>query len=86
MKLFEYLLSERPIVAGETPAIRQIVSAEEVSFYSPDDAASLARAVGEAALHPETMAGKIAAAKRKGLSASWSSRAQRILSFIESTV
>lgn len=86
MKLFEYLLSKRPVVASKTPAIGQIVSSEEVQFYTPDDAASLAQEVRNAVTHPEAFEEKCVAAVRKGLAFSWSSRAERIINFIEPAI
>lgn len=82
MKLFEYLLSERAIVASDTPAIRHIVSHEEVFMYEPDTAESLVRAVREAVTPSGSVEKRISAARRKGRTFSWKGRAERILSNI----
>ena len=79
MKLFEYLLSERAIVASDTPAIRQIVSEQEVFLYEPDNAQSLAAAVREAVLQTADTQERISKARRKGEIHTWGGRARRIL-------
>lgn len=79
MKLFEYMTAGRNIVAAKTPAIEQIVSEEEVFFYTPDDAADLARQVMEA----QTVDTKKAAAQATlAEKHTWAARASRILEFI----
>lgn len=83
MKLFEYLLSERAIVASDTPAIRQIVSEREVLLYQPDNAESLAFKVREAVSPTESSHKKVTMAREKGEAHSWKNRAKRILSSIE---
>ncbi len=77
MKLFEYLLSKRPIIASKTPALQDIVSEAEVHFYKPDDAISLAASVSQAL----SIAGAplIERAYSKGLHYSWKRRAGAIL-------
>lgn len=42
LKLFEYMASGTPIVAAEVPAIKEIVSTNEVCFFKPDDPTDLA--------------------------------------------
>lgn len=81
MKLFEYLLSGRPIVASKTPALEQIVSDREVFFYEPDDVHSLAQAVHAAAYAPHT--DMVERARVKGQTFSWSDRAKRVAHFIQ---
>ena len=83
MKLFEYLLSGRAIVASGTPAIRQIVSEQEVLFYEPDNAKDLADKAAYAIGHGADVAGRIAAAERKGHGISWKARAERIKEFMQ---
>ena len=83
MKLFEYLLSERAIVASDTPAIREIVGDEEAIFYRPDDAKDLADNIRSAVSPSADMQKKIITARRKGESFSWQGRALRIIRFME---
>jgi len=82
MKLFEYLLSERTIVASDTPAIREIISEKEALFYTPDSAENLAAKVHEAIESPTAMNERIAAAAKLGHHYSWHGRAERILQFM----
>jgi glycosyltransferase involved in cell wall biosynthesis len=82
MKLFEYLLSRRPIVASRTPAIEQIVSSGEVQLYEPDNAADLAQKVQGAVQMSDTIEKQTERAEAKGKGFSWKSRAARIKEFI----
>jgi glycosyltransferase involved in cell wall biosynthesis len=86
MKLFEYLLSERCIVASDTPAIRQIVSNKEAFLYEPDSAEDLAAKVSEAVLRSPLILEKISKARKKGEIYSWSGRAKRIIKSIQNTL
>jgi glycosyltransferase involved in cell wall biosynthesis len=86
MKLFEYFVAARPIIASGTPAIRSIVSDTEVQFYEPDNAEDLAAQAIKIIDHPENFTAKVAAAKLLGAAHSWSGRASRITDFIKNTV
>ncbi len=81
MKLFEYLLSERPIVAARTPAITSVVTDEEVFFYEPDAPESLARAIEEA-LTSTSAQGRTTHARTLGLTFNWRGRGSRITKFM----
>lgn len=82
MKLFEYLLSGRSIVASATPAIREIVSDREVLLYEPDNAEDLAKQISQAATAFSAGALRIARAEEKGRSFSWQARASRVAAFV----
>ena len=86
MKLFEYLLSGRVIIASDTPAIREIVSGDEVLFYRPDDAKDLSAKVRYAMAHQADIRNLEESAGRKGTSFSWNRRAERIVTFLEKTM
>lgn len=45
LKLFEYMVSGRPIVCSDIPSLREVLGGEEAVFFKPDDPASLAQAV-----------------------------------------
>lgn len=77
MKLFEYLASGRPVVAADTPALRSLVSEQEVEFYVPDDPDDLARKISAAISNPESFNGL-----QKAREHTWSKRAERISAFI----
>jgi|CXWL01.1.fsa_nt_gi glycosyltransferase involved in cell wall biosynthesis len=86
MKLFEYLATGRPIIASGTPAIREIVSENEVFFYEPDNAQDLGRAVQYTIAHGTELVSRTAAAQRLAAASSWRARAGRIIWFIEANV
>lgn len=48
MKLFEALQSGAVVIASDTPAIREVVDDDEVVFFKPDDARSLADKIKDA--------------------------------------
>jgi glycosyltransferase involved in cell wall biosynthesis len=82
MKLFEYLLAARPIVASGTPAIRSIVDETAVLFYEPDDAKSMAARIKEALMGGTRIEAMTEAALRRGQAYAWSARAERIRRFL----
>lgn len=45
MKLFEYMASDRPIVASDIPSIREVANDAEVLFVTPDDPRALAEGI-----------------------------------------
>jgi len=83
MKIFEYLASRRPVIIGGTPVMRSLVSPEEVSFYEPDDAESLARVVREVLKEKEKSKTMSARGYEAAQRHSWRARAERILAFIQ---
>ncbi len=83
MKLFEYLATGRPIVASNTPALREIVSEKEVYFYEPDDAHQLARMVQSAVGDGTQSVLRAGAAHRLAEGFSWRARAERVKQFVE---
>lgn len=83
MKVFEYMASNRPIVASRTPALQSILSESEVYFYTPDDAVDMAAKVREAIAHTRREVTERAHAK--ALTHAWNKRATRILEFIDKT-
>lgn len=78
MKLFEYLASERPIVASDLPSIREILP-DTIGYYSaPDSASALTIAIRQAIADPEA---RDRARRGRDLVAQyeWGMRAERIL-------
>ena len=86
IKLFEYMAMERPIVAIDSPAIRDIVSEEDAYFYKPDDAGSLARSIDDAFADAGRASKKAASARRKIERYDWNNRAKAILEFITRSI
>lgn len=82
MKLFEYLASDRPVVAADTPALRSLISDHEALFYTSDDADDLARKISEACSHPDVS--KIERGRQHAREHLWSRRAERICAFMAS--
>jgi glycosyltransferase involved in cell wall biosynthesis len=78
MKLFEYMASERSIVASDLPSVREILPADAGYFAKADDADSFARSIREA-LGESDSAARIARARSVVDSYTWKKRAERIL-------
>ncbi|MBX4210685.1 glycosyltransferase [Candidatus Parcubacteria bacterium] len=83
MKLFEYMAMEKPIIAADTPAIRQIVTENEVTFYSPDDAEDLAKKISFVFENGDRVKAKTMHAEQAVKKFSWYERAQSVISFIQ---
>lgn len=82
LKLFEYMASERPIVASDLPSLREVLNENNSLLVEPGRAESLAGGIKRVLSDPE-LGGKIAA--RAGEDArkySWEKRAERIMEFI----
>lgn len=52
VKMFEYMASQRPIIASDLPSIREILNEETCFFFKPDDPKDFARAILEAKNKP----------------------------------
>lgn len=83
LKLFEYMASDRPIVASNVPAIREFVSEQEVKFFKADDADNLAAAVEEVIDNEENAGNLSRNALEKAKKLTWENRAQTILNKIK---
>lgn len=82
MKLFEYMACGVPIVAVNTPAVREIASEKNAYLYEPDDAQSLARAI-KAACEDPTAPARAGQALIDVRRYTWRNRAERVIRFIE---
>lgn len=82
MKCFEYMASNRPIIASATPANREIVSREEVLFYEPDNFNDLAEKIRYGLGHKDEMEKRVARAYEKVKEFAWEKRSKSILEFI----
>ncbi|HCB35633.1 MAG: hypothetical protein A2W52_01670 [Candidatus Taylorbacteria bacterium RIFCSPHIGHO2_02_49_25] len=78
LKLFEYMASERPIVASRLPSLEEVVNERDVAFFEPNSAKDLARALrlvmGDTAL-AESLA---QSARRKVEAYTWDTRMKNI--------
>lgn len=81
LKLFEYMASERPIVATDLPAVRDVLSEREAYLAEPT-AAGIATAIEDALTHPEEAARRVRAARAAVEHYSWDTRARAILAFV----
>ena len=82
IKLFEYMASNRPIVASDLPSIREILNEENAVFFSPDNPESLASSVKKV-LENQPLADKISrACLEKIKEYTWEKRAKNITDFI----
>jgi glycosyltransferase involved in cell wall biosynthesis len=81
-KLFEYMASERPIVAVDLPVLREILEDDAACFVEPDDPERLARAIS-GLLDDERRAVAMAThARRRVEQFTWEARARLVLEFI----
>jgi glycosyltransferase involved in cell wall biosynthesis len=83
MKLFEYMASGTPIVASDLPSIREIVDDSIVSFFAPDDPASLAETIGRVLYNYPEAEAKARLARERVKPYSWKRRAEAITHFID---
>ncbi|MBI2989753.1 MAG: glycosyltransferase family 4 protein [Candidatus Magasanikbacteria bacterium] len=83
LKLFEYMVSGRPMICSDIPSLREVLSDEEAVFFKPDDPASLAEAIEQVFKH---FAEREKAANTLQLKArslyGWPARARNIADFI----
>ncbi|MEK7108847.1 MAG: glycosyltransferase family 4 protein, partial [Patescibacteria group bacterium] len=78
MKLFEYMAAGKPIVASDVPALREVLDESACYFFAPDNAESLAAAIGAALGDPEAPT-KAARAREEVKRYTWDARATAVL-------
>lgn len=83
MKLFEYMASDRPIVASDIPSIREVVDDATVVFVSADDPKALADGILRALSDTLASAQMARRAFEKVRSNTWEARAVEICSFFD---
>lgn len=83
LKLFFYMASGRPIVAGDTPDVREVLKhGENALLCRPDSADSLVAGI-RAVMGDTALAGRLgAAAQAESRDFTWHSRAQRIAAIV----
>ncbi len=82
LKLFEYMASQRPIVATNLPSVREILDDQSTVFVQPDKAEALAEGI-KRVLTDQILAQRIAdQAYRKVQKYTWPKRVQAILDYI----
>jgi glycosyltransferase involved in cell wall biosynthesis len=79
LKLFEYLMMGRPIVASDLPALREVLTHEETALLVPaGDPTALAGAVTRLMDDPALAASLAARARALAPAFTWSARAARL--------
>lgn len=82
LKLFEYMASERPIVASDVPSVREILNENNAVFFSPDEPKSLAEKV-ESIFKDKSKADSLSKRARKDVEEyTWDKRAKRLINFL----
>ncbi len=83
MKIFEYMISGRIIIASNTPAIREVLSEKESILYEPDDFNDLKNKILNINFDSSETKSIIKQARIKADYYSWSNRVERIGSFVQ---
>lgn len=81
LKLFEYMVSNTPIIASSLPSIKEVVNESEVNFFMPDDFTNLAEKIKES-MCDKNIQKKARKAHIKSKQYSWKNRAEKIVNFI----
>lgn len=82
MKLFEYMASDRPIVASDLPSLREILSEENSVLVEPDNPRLLAEGIRQLLDSSELAKRLSTQASQQVLNYSWDKRAQAIIDFV----
>lgn len=83
LKMFEYMASDRPIIASDLPSIREILNEENCLFCCPGDFEDLAKKIKQILNNP-IFAEKISRQALYDVTQySWDKRAQKIIEFID---
>lgn len=83
MKLFDYMVAHRPIVASDLPAMREILDDESALFVRPNDPQALAEGILSVLEDPMEAKSRVNLAYALARELSWENRARRIRKFIE---
>ncbi len=87
LKLFEYLVLERPIVASDLPAIREVLTHEETALLvPPGDPQALAASMSRLAQDPALSARLATSARSLANDYSWTRRAERLEAAFQSAM
>jgi glycosyltransferase involved in cell wall biosynthesis len=81
LKLFEYMAAERPVVATDLPATRDILD-DTTAYLAEPSASALAQAIEAALTHPEEASARAARARALVERYTWSERARAIAHLI----
>lgn len=84
LKVFEYMASERPIIASRLPSVRDILSKENAFLFLPGDAEALAAAITYVRNNPDQAKKKSVLAYKQVADYTWEKRAVGIIEAIKS--
>jgi glycosyltransferase involved in cell wall biosynthesis len=82
-KLFEYMASERPIIAVDLPVLREVLGDGAAVFVPPDSPAEFARAVVDLLDDDAASSALTVRARARVDRFTWDERARSVLEFIE---
>lgn len=82
MKLFEYLATQKPIVASDLPSVREVAGDDVLWFAKPDDPESFVHAIHQALDNHNEAVEKSIRGRTRAEYHSWRKRAERILQVI----
>ncbi|MDO8183822.1 MAG: glycosyltransferase [bacterium] len=85
IKLFEYLAAGRPVVVADLPSVREVVSEQEVAFYSAGDGLALAAAFRNILQDQPAAARRVVAGRELIKNYTWDKRAEKLLTAIKET-
>jgi len=82
MKMFEYMASEKPIVASELPSFKEVLNEDNCIFVEPDDPEAMAIGIKKA-LNDFALSERISSQAFQDVQKyTWDNRAKKILEFI----
>jgi len=84
MKMFEYMTSQRPIVASDLPSFREILSENNSILIEPDNPKALAKGIKRILDNPDSAKRISDQAYKNVQKYTWDKRAKKILRFITS--
>jgi glycosyltransferase involved in cell wall biosynthesis len=79
-KLLEYVMLGVPVVVSRLETLAAHFASDEVTFFEPDDAASLAEAIAWVAEHPDEAREKSKRARQRAEAYSWPASRDELLS------
>lgn len=82
LKLFEYLASDRPILASRVPALLNILTKKEAYFFEPDNPLDLRQQITAILSNPEKSTIRTYSAHQKAKQNTWGKRARNIINFM----
>lgn len=83
LKMFEYMASQKPIVASDLPSIREILNEQNAVLVEPDDPQALAQGI-QKVLQDKKLSDKISNQAYKDVqNYTWEKRVKNILKFLD---